>query len=291
MRLKSCIYEGKVRHRRNTPRHHEFDFRTFMLFLDLDELESVFKSRWFWSTSRFAPFRFRKSDHLKSESATECLKQRAINVLRTNGFDEPVFSIRLLTQLRYFGFAMNPVSFFYCFDENDSLLAIVAEVNNTPWGEQHCYVITAENAERHPACENLEKTFHVSPFMSMEMGYRMAFSAPHQKLGVKIENHLHEPGEDGVEKILDVSMLLKRKPITTWSLNSMLLKYPLISFQIFLSIYWHALRLYLKGVPFFSHPKNKLEPDGNSQSVDPVDSNDFENASKDKDPESILVRS
>lgn len=255
--LKSYIYEGKVRHRRNTPKEHQFDFRTFMLLLDLDELNDVFRSRLLWSTKRLAPFRFRKSDYLKDFSFLPDLKDRAIRLLRFKGCDKPIRSVRLLTQLRYFGFAMNPVSFYYCYGEDDSLAAIIAEVNNTPWGEQHCYVIEADEARKSVSCENLDKTFHVSPFMSMAMSYRMAFSLPGQRLGVKIENHLDQPEGDGIEKILDVTMLLKRKPITSWSLNLMLFKFPLISFQIFLAIYWQALRLYLKGIPFVTHPKNK----------------------------------
>ena len=299
MTLNSCIYQGKVRHRRNTPKHHQFDFRTFMLMLDLDELNQVFKGRWLWSTQRIAPFRFRQGDYLKRFENVPDLKTRAVEVLKSQGIAQPVGSIRLLTQLRYFGFSMNPVSFFYCYGQADGrLMAIIAEVNNTPWGEQHCYVIPASNrrdsksrATSKVSIDQLDKMFHVSPFMTMEQSYRMAFSIPDEKLGVKIENHLDDPDTDGVKKILDVSMLLNRKPISGFALNWMLVKFPLISFQIFLAIYWQALRLYFKRIPFVSHPKNS-----SSQSESGISTGEIQNqfdscegSEAEQDPDSILV--
>jgi DUF1365 family protein len=155
---------------------------------------------------------------------------------------------------------MNPVSFFFCYDPSGSRVeAIIAEVNNTPWGEQHVYVLPGQDSslphrdQRNVTAERIEKVFHVSPFMSLDMSYRMAFSIPGARLGVKIENHLDEP-LNGVTKILDVSMLMTRKPLTARNLNWLLVKYPLVSFKIFAGIYWQALRLFFKKIPFFSHP-------------------------------------
>ena len=53
--------------------------------------------------------------------------------------DRPLGPIRLLTHLRYLGYCMNPVSFYYCFDcEGERVTPVGAEVYNTPWGEQYC---------------------------------------------------------------------------------------------------------------------------------------------------------
>jgi len=295
--MKSCIYQGKVRHRRNSPTYHQFDFRTFMLMLDLDELPTVFSKRWLWSTRGRAVARFRDSDRLRSHSHLATLRQRVEAILAENGISDELSSIGLLTQLRYLGFEMNPVCFYYCFsncsnehqgsstdydwaEDTDQhpkrLVAIVAEVNNTPWGEQHNYIIrpdgiSGEQAMKRSSIKSLpiNKSFHVSPFMGMNMDYRMSFSKPGKKLAVKIENHLHdepenksvahlndESNEANAKKVLDVTMLLERTSLTGANLNWMLVKYPLISFQTFGAIYWQALRLYLKKVPFFSHPKN-----------------------------------
>ncbi len=262
--LNSCIYEGIIRHRRNTPHVHEFDFKSFFLMMDLAEIDSIFRRRWLWSADRIALGRFKESEHLIHHRQYGNLRQRAIQVLEKAGIaGETIGSIRLLTQLRYFGFSMNPVSFFYCYSQcGKKVMAVIAEVNNTPWGEQHVYVIpnTATDRTNHSQTTirstDIDKDFHVSPFMSLDMRYRMSFTIPNQKLGVKIENHLDQPLND-VKKILDVSMLMIRKPLTVWNLNRLLIRYPLITVQIFLNIYWQAFRLFLKKTTFYSHPRKR----------------------------------
>jgi DUF1365 family protein len=144
---------------------------------------------------------------------------------------------------------MNPVSFFYCLDPTgENVIAVIAEVNNTPWGEQHVYIVKGCSGSRNVVGHQIEKVFHVSPFMPMDMEYRMIFTPPGERLGVKIENYQDE------KRVFDVSMLCEKKPITTWNLNRVLLAYPLISFKVIAGIYWHALRLFLKKVRFFPHP-------------------------------------
>lgn len=280
-RTGSSIYEGTVRHRRNLPKIHQFDFRFFMLMLDLDELDSVFNGSWLWSCKRWALCRFKQEDHLKKYISAEekpgpvSLKERAIQALQDNGFEQEVGAIRILTQVSYLGFSMNPVSFYYCFDVGgDDLVAIIAEVNNTPWGEQHLYVIPSTEIKPSSTIrsDDVKKAFHVSPFMSLDMHYRMAFSLPGEKLAVKIENHCLPDAADlsrsevdktrmpnsNIErsdlKIIDVSMALRKRPLTTANLNWLLVKYPAISFQVVLGIYWHALMLYLKKIRYFPHP-------------------------------------
>ncbi len=41
--MNSCIYAGHVRHRRFSPVPHAFTYRLFMMYLDLDELPTVFR--------------------------------------------------------------------------------------------------------------------------------------------------------------------------------------------------------------------------------------------------------
>ena len=270
--LNSCIYEGLIRHRRNTPQIHQFDFKSFFLMIDLAEIDSIFRRHWLWSAHRIALGRFRESEHLIQHRDHGNLRNRVGKVLENVGVSsDSIGSIRLLTQLRIFGISMNPVSFFYCYSHcGQKLRAVIAEVNNTPWGEQHVYVIprfkpdAASNQQASIRSDDVDKAFHVSPFMSLDMCYRMSFTHPGTKLGVKIENHLDQPLND-VKKILDVSMVMKKKPLTGWNLNRLFLRYPLITLQIFASIYWQAFRLFMKKTSFHSHPKKQ---DFDSESTD-----------------------
>lgn len=284
----SCLYEGVIRHRRRTPAKNSFTFSAFMFYLDLDEIEDIFKGGWLWSNRRFAYASFCRDDHLKQFPADRDLKSCVSAVLVGNGVDEEIGQVCLLTQLRYCGFGMNPISLYYCFGKsNERLIAVIAEVNNTPWDEQHVYVIpdhesespssngcsessssnsaggaaaserrTLKRRQRSIKTEKLDKSFHVSPFMHSDMHYRMIYSLPEQKIGVKMENF--EAGE----KIFDVSMLMHKRPITKLGLFWMGVKYPVYSLKVFAGIYFQALKLYLKRVPFHPHPKRQ-SPAGN----------------------------
>lgn len=244
----SCIYAGQVRHRRFAPVPHSFSYRLFMVYLDLEELDEVFQGRWLWSTRRAAPARFRRDDHLGDPSAD--LDTAVRDRVEAECGTRPRGPVRLLTHLRYFGYCFNPVSFYYCYDEGgDRVTHVVAEVNNTPWGERHVYVLDdggdgAATGRRH----GMRKQFHVSPFMPMDIDYDWRFNEPGERLAVHMQNFRRG------EKLFDATLDLERRPITGRTLAGTLSRQPLMTARVTAAIYFEALRLMLKRVPFHDHP-------------------------------------
>lgn len=250
--MKSAIYRGTIRHRRFTPTGHEFTYRLFMLYLDLDELDTVFDGSRLFSTKRKALAEFRRSDHLGDPE--ESLKDSVCSLVEDHTGSRPDGPVRLLTHLRYFGYVFNPVSFYYCFDRDDTRVThIVAEVNNTPWGDRHCYVLEAASAA--PVLHlTAQKAMHVSPFMPMNMEYDWRISAPGDALNLHMSNRM------GDEKVFDATLRLERRALNPASLARSLAAFPFMTLKVMAAIHWQALRLWLKKVPFIPHPQSATKP-------------------------------
>ena len=176
--MKSCIYTGHVGHRRYEPVGNRFRYSLFMMYLDLSELDQLFRGKIFWSMERPNIAWFRRRDYLGDpdlplDTAIRNLVKRRLDI----SIEGP---IRMLTHLRYFGYIFNPVTFYYSFDRSDSRVeAITADITNTPWGDRHSYLLDA--SDRNSSADEMHfrfgKNFHVSPFMDMDMEYDWRFSA------------------------------------------------------------------------------------------------------------------
>ncbi len=247
----SCIYHGTVDHRRQSPVEHQFRYKLFWLYLDLSEWADV-KRRVRGLGDRFlAPAAFYRPDHMGDWAMplTEAIRRF---VSAESGRDLATGPVRLLTQPRSLGFYFSPLNLYYCFNSNEKLEAVVAEVNNTPWGEQHCYLLWQGN--KLPAGEGRyrhAKTFHVSPFMAMDQRYAWEVGVPAETLSVRLA------AEQGNEAFFDAGMQLARQPLTTWTLASHLARSPVNAARLLGAIYFEAFRLWMKRCPYYPHPKTK----------------------------------
>jgi hypothetical protein len=254
--MHSALYLGWLSHRRRAPRPHAFRYGLFMVMLDLAELQTVFRGRWLWSASRAALARFDRRDHFGDPAQPLDAAVRDLVQQRTG--QRPEGPIRLLTHLRYFGYVFNPVSFYFCWDADDrEITAIVAEVNNTPWGERHCYVVQPERAGDWLVAHSA-KTMHVSPFHPMALDYEWRFRPDTE--GLCIAMALRPANAPQALPVFHALSALKRVPITTRSLATTLLRFPFMTLKVIAAIHWEALRLWLKRVPVHDHPAPRAEP-------------------------------
>jgi DUF1365 family protein len=221
-----------------------------MFYIDLGELDRLSRESVWWSTRRPAPVRFKRSDYLGDASTPLEVAVRREVTDKTGR--APSGPIRMLTHLRQFGYCFNPVTFYYCFDAvGERVEAIVAEITNTPWGERHTYVLgrdasVAERGHRY----RMAKSFHVSPFMDMNHHYDWRFTEPGDTVSAHFENH-----REG-ELYFDATLTMRR---TRWSSRAVartVLRYPFMPARVTAAIYWQALRLWMKRVPFHPHPKH-----------------------------------
>jgi uncharacterized protein len=247
--LASAIYEGTVVHCRHRPRQHRFTYRMAQLYLDLDELQEVFARRWFWSVDRTNVAQWRRDDFMAPRELPLADVVRDL-VKRDTGVSV-TGPVRMLAHLRYFGYVFNPVTFYYCFAADGvTLLAIVAEITNTPWRERHAYALAVQGCDAIDGRMNWDfaKAFHVSPFMALERQYRWTLNVPEESL------HVHMRVDAPTHREFDATLHLNRRPMTPANLARVLWRYPFMTAKVIGAIHLEALRLWLKRVPVLTHP-------------------------------------
>jgi uncharacterized protein len=256
--IASAVYEGWVRHRRFDPVEHSFRYRFFLTYLDLAELPDVLDPYPLYSARRRAPARFRRADYLgdPARPLDACVR----DTVAAAGASRPTGPIRLLTGLRYLGHSFNPVSFYYCFDPSGRRVeAVVAEVENIPWGERHAYVLDRGDREGTVLADELDKTHHVSPLMGMDQTYAFRAGTPGERLQIHIESRPREgaaqTGEGATPKTFDATLSLRRRELSRPLMLGLLARYPAMSLQVVAKIYAQSARLKLKGARYYPHPR------------------------------------
>ncbi|MEM7434911.1 MAG: DUF1365 domain-containing protein [Myxococcota bacterium] len=254
--MKSALYEGTIRHRRFLPVAHTFRYRIFYAFLDLGELPGVLDGLPGWSARRPAIARFDRADHLGDRDVP--LDEAVRELVAQRRGVRPTGPIRLLTLPRTLGVSFNPISIYYCYRDDDSLEFIVAQVDNTPWGERHCYVVDVQRdniGSGNVLRFRVPKALHVSPFHPMEQMYEWRFNMP----GPRLVAHMRNWDEGRV--CTDATLILERRPLDRTNAGLTLVRHPSMAASTIARIYAQAARLWWKGTPYHPHP-DREQPSG-----------------------------
>lgn len=248
---KSGIYKGWVGHRRFSPKKHSFKYEMFLLAIDLDELPHLSKIGPWFKSNKFAPLSLKASDYLSHQA--QLSKQHVWEKIQSLGAKQEPARVMFIGQLRCFGLYFSPINLYYCFDENDALLSMLAEVSNTPWNERHYYLIPVNQQDEKNSSQKMisEKAFHVSPFMDLNMQYQWLIKKPAEQLKLHIQNNHLTSGE----KLFDANLTMQRMDFTNQNLRRCLADIPMMTLKTLWGIYWQAMKLFIKGVPYVAHAK------------------------------------
>lgn len=159
----------------------------------------------------------------------------------------------LLAQPRFLGHVFNPVSFWLAHDEQDNLVAVIAEVSNT-FGDRHSYLCHKPDGSAISATDRLQATkiFYVSPFQPVEGEYEFRFDIRPEKIGIWIDYSQAAGG-------LIATLTGPRKAISNRSILRSVLRRPFGSRRVLALIHWQALKLWWKGSRYRSRTEPPLE--------------------------------
>ena len=242
---------GHVTHHRFQPKHHRFRYRMRWCLVDVDRLDDLPKHSRLWGVNRWNVFSLRQTDYVNAQARSISSKIREFVAEHS----QAPFSGRILlfTHPRTLGIGFNSVNFYFGLRGHE-LQFIVSEINNTPWGEKHLYWhdCQAQNQPLEPAHEfHFDKAFHISPFLPMAMNYEWRFTCHDDGLDVLMKVKQ--------EDVVKLSVVLKTEFEPFWEQSHwrQMLSQPFQPWKMWLGIYWQALKLKLKNIPFYDHPKTR----------------------------------
>lgn len=237
--MNSAVYMGTVSHVRYAVKDYQFKSKLPWWLIDLDEVDELEKKFIGFKKGNFSLFSFRDEDHI-SLGEKNC-KDNVLKWARENGLNETIKKVYLLTNLRTLGYVFNPVSFYFL--EGETRRWIVIEIGNTFWEQKPTLLNSFEGDS---ITQSIDKLFYVSPFLSLDNKMKLNISWPKENLLIRIEDF----SANG-ERELTAIFSGKRQEISKLTFIKLSFQFPFLCLGIISAIHWHALKIWLKGIPYF----------------------------------------
>ena len=221
-----------------------------MLF-DLDELPEMHQSLRFFSHNGRNLLGFRDRDHL--DGTDRPLRAQVEAALAAAGIEPEGGPIRVLCMPRVLGSVFNPISVWFCHRRDDTLAAMLYEVNNT-FGQRHSYLIPVADPGAPIVRQSCAKAFYVSPFMRMAMTYNFEVAPPNENATVVVN------GSDADGLMITTSFTGRRRPLTDAALLGVVLRHGILGLKVVAAIHWEAAKLLMKGLRIQPRPAPPLHP-------------------------------
>ena len=244
---------GQVRHQRLRPALHRFDYPAFFVRVPAHRLDGAPTGTRLFGLNRRGLLSFHESDHGDGQGNSAAWLRGLLAQAGISADGE----LWLHTFPRVLGYAFKPVSFWYAHRQDGSLVAAMAEVNNT-FGERHCYLLSGPQLRWGQEMQ-ASKVFHVSPFCAVSGDYRFRFmrtaggtrghTPASERTVVRIEHH-NEAGP-----LLLTSVSGEMQAATPARVRRAFFGMPMMSLGVVFRIHWQALQLAVKRVPFFRKPE------------------------------------
>lgn len=241
------------------PKPHRFNYKVFMFWLDLDEIDTIAKKFLLISRNRFNMFNFRDSDHIQlpadKPDTSKNVKQQILDYLESQKVKLNNPRIFLLTNLRTLGHQFNPVSFYFVYDRptpnlspgeerlKEEPVCCVAEVGNT-FGEMKLFLLGHETLKENVFTYQTKKYFYVSPFIDHDVDFAFQLALPSDKLNLRIDDYRNG------QRFFIATLTGMKKELTALRLLEYTLRFPLITLKVIGLIHWNALLLWLKKIPY-----------------------------------------
>lgn len=237
-----ALVVGRVHHTRPGPVRHSFTYRHYQWLIDLDEPLRL--PRWLTPVASFRP-----EDHLAGEGTLPALKANVLRCLERAGIPAgEVTRVVALAHARVLGHVFDPMTAYWCLDDNGVLRGVVIEVHNT-YGGRHAYAVQPD----HGGVAAVDKDFYVSPFndTSGEYGVRVRLDSARVRVGIR----LRRAGELLMTAVVDGAVV----PATSRSVLTTVLRHPFMPQQVSALIRFHGIRLWARRLPIQPRPAPSKE--------------------------------